>query len=54
MILTKKKIPQNDDLFRPDLSLNNNLSIPGKNYNSEDDNLQLQTIHEGYSSVIKQ
>ena len=51
---TEKKIQRNDDTFSPDVLLNNNPSTSEQHIDSENEILQLQTIHETYPSVIKE
>ena len=50
----EKKISQNYDLFSPDLLLKRNPSTSEKYNDSENQNLQLKTIHELKQSAIKQ
>ena len=53
MIFFKKQMPQDNDLFHPDLSLIKNPSLFEKNSDSDGENLQLQTNHETYPPARK-
>ena len=53
-ILLAKDTPQNDHLFSSDSSANNNPSTSEKHIDSENENIQLQTIPEKNPSLIKQ
>ena len=46
--------PQNDDLFHPNLSLVDHPHFSEKYNDSEDENLQMQTIQRTFPSVVKQ
>ena len=50
----EKTLPQNGDVFSPDLLSKKNPSTSEKYNDCENENLQLQTIHETYTSLVKQ
>ena len=50
----EKRLPQADDPFHLDLSRNKLLSNPATYNDSEDEHLQVRTIHELHPTLMKQ